>query len=127
VVAAADGPELDRRHARLEERRRVRGAVAADRQRLVVERLGDRLAQRAHVGVGARDVRGGALEDLDDAHVGEVADLGEDLGRILVGEVADVDVHAAEVRDLVEGVAALDARDVDRGPVEEVGGLPAEA
>src|SRR3954471_18124701 len=37
VVAAADGPELDRRDAGLEERDRVRGAVAADREGLALE------------------------------------------------------------------------------------------
>ena len=42
------------------------------------------------------------------------------------GQVADVDVHPAAVRDLVEGVAADDPREVDRRAVEEVRGLAAE-
>ena len=45
---------------------------------------------------------------------------------ILVGQEADVDVDRARVGNLVEGVAADDAREVDRRAVEEVGGLAAE-
>ena len=52
--------------------------------------------------------------------------LGEDRAAILAGQVADVDVHPAAVGDLVEGVAAVDPREVDRRAVEEVRGLAAE-
>src|SRR2546423_55962 len=54
------------------------------------------------------------------------ADLLEDVTRILVRQVADVDDHGAEVRDLVERVAALDPPEVDRGPVEQLGRLARE-
>ena len=54
------------------------------------------------------------------------ADLGHDVAGVLVGQEADVDVDGADVGDLVEGVAADDAREVDRRAVEEVGGLAAE-
>ncbi len=125
-MAAADGPELDRGHAGLQKRDRVRRAVAPDRQRLALDRFGDRVAQRANVRIGPRHVRGRALEGLDDPHVSQPADVREDRAGILVGEKANVDVHAAEVRHLVERVAAVDPRDVDRGPVEEIGGLATE-
>jgi hypothetical protein len=39
----------------------------------------------------------------------------------LLGQVADVDVYVARVGHLVEGVAAEDAAEVDRGPIEELG------
>ena len=68
------------------------------------------------------------MEGLDDPHVvTERTDLGEDLARVLVWQKADVDVHRAAVRHLVEGVPADDPRDVDRRAVEEVRGLAAEA
>jgi hypothetical protein len=126
-VAAAGGAELDGRDARLQERDRVRGAVAADRQRLVVQGGGDRVAQRAHERVGPRHASRRALEGLDDLHVVEGADVREDLVGVLGGQVADVDVHRAAVGHLVERVTAEDPRDVDRGAIEEVRGLPAEA
>ena len=45
---------------------------------------------------------------------------------VLSGQVADLDVDDARVRHLVVGVAAEDAPEVYRGPVEEVGALTAE-
>ena len=72
------------------------------------------------------DDRGRAREALDDLDVGDLADLGEDRAGVLVGQEADVDVHLAAVGHLVEGVAAVDAREVDGRPVEHVRGLAAE-
>ena len=69
VVAAADGAELDRGDARLEERDRVGSAVAPDRQRVALDRAPDRVAQRQDVGVVARDDGRRALEGLDDLEV----------------------------------------------------------
>ena len=57
---------------------------------------------------------------------GIVADLLEDVTGVLVGEVADVDDHRAEIGDLVERVAALDPAEVDRRAVEQLGRLARE-
>ena len=126
VMAAAHGAELDRRNARFQEGDRVGGAVAADRQRVALDRAPDRVAQGQHVRVLARDDGRRAREELDDLEVPDGADLGHDVAGVLVGQEADVDVDRADVGDLVEGVAADDAREVDRRAVEEVGGLAAE-
>ena len=57
---------------------------------------------------------------------GSSDDLPPDLRRVLAGQVADVDVDHARVGHLVEGVAAEDAAEVDRGAVEQVGALARE-
>src|SRR6476661_8084013 len=126
VVAAADRAELDRGDAGFDEGDRVRRAVAPDRQRVALDRAPDRVAQRQDVGVVARDDDRRALEGLDDLEVADGADLGHDLGGILIGQEADVDVDGARVGHLVEGIAADDPREVDRRAVEEVRGLAAE-
>src|SRR3954451_14480425 len=126
VVPAADRPELDRGDAGLDERDRVGGAVAADRQRVALDRAPDGVAQGQHVGVVARDDDRRALEGLDDLQVADGADLRRDVGGVLVGQEADVDVDRADVGDLVERVAARDPGQVDRRAVEEVRGLAAE-
>ena len=65
---------------------------------------------------GDRRVDEGAL----DVDPGDGPHLGEDLPRILAGQIAHVDRHLAAVGHLVEGVAALDPAQVDRRPVEHL-------
>jgi hypothetical protein len=126
-MAGARGAELDRRDARLEEGDGVGGAVAAHGHRLGLPRgLRDGLGEPEHVGVRARDVGGREHEGAPDLHVVDRPDLREELIGILVGQVADVDVHDALVGNLVDRVPAGDPAEVDRGPVEQLGGLARE-
>ena len=62
---APTGPNSTAGMPGLQERDRVRRAVAPDRQRLALDRAADALAQRAHVGVAARDHGGRAREALE--------------------------------------------------------------
>ena len=71
-------------------------------QRLALDRAADRVAQREHERVAARDDRRAPLERAQDLDVGQIGDLAQDLVGVLAGQVADVDVHAAAVGDLVE-------------------------
>ena len=77
-------------------------------------------------GFDARDVGRHARERPHDLDVGDRADLLEDVAGVLVGQVADVDHHGAEIGHLVERVAAVDAPEVDRRAVEHLGGLARE-
>src|SRR3954447_22001987 len=120
VVATADRAELDRRHPGFDEADRVGGSVAADRDAVRRSALVHRLGEREHEGVVARHVRRLAVEDDLHRRVRDRLDLREDRAHVLARQVADVDVDHAEVRDLVERVAAQDAPEADRGPVEEL-------
>jgi hypothetical protein len=126
VVAGAVGAELDRRDTRLEERAGVRGAVTADAQRLAAGQPRGDVAERHHVRVRARHEGGLADERARDLDVRDRPDLLEDVTRVLVGQVADVDDHGALVRDLVQRVPAVDPAEVDRWAVEQLGGLARE-
>src|SRR4051794_10905842 len=88
VVAGALGPELDRGGARLDEADRIRGAVAAHRDALGGRALGDRLGEQLHVRIGALDDGRRPAEDLHDGHVGDRADVRQDLLRVLARQVA---------------------------------------
>src|SRR4051794_25244981 len=125
VVAAAARAELDGGDPGLEEGDRVRGAVAPDAEGLAVPPA-HRGAQRAHVRVGRGD--DGRRPDEGPGHldVGDGPDLGQQVTRVLPGEVTDVNGHLAVVWDLVDDVPAVDPPEVDRGAVEELGGLAGE-
>ena len=110
----------------LEERDGVGRAVAAHAQRLAARQPRGDVAERHHVRVRARHVGGLADERARDLDVRDRADLREDVTGILVGQVADVDDHGALVRDLVQRVPAVDPAEVDRRPVEQLGGLARE-
>src|SRR5688500_5101309 len=120
VVASSDGTELDGGHAGVDEADRVRGAVAADTDRLGVEHAGHAFAQHPYEPVVAIDDRGVAVELGHQRDGGKLGDLVADVRRVLPRQIPDVDVDEAAVGDLVEGVAAEDAPEVDRGPVEQV-------
>ena len=126
VVAGAARAELDGRHPRLEERAGVGGAVAADAQRLAAGQPRGDVAERHDVRVRARHEGGLADERARDLDVRDRPDLLEDVTRILVRQIADVDDHGALVRDLVQRVPAVDPAEVDRRAVEQLGGLARE-
>ena len=109
MVAAAGGPELHRRDAGREERARVGGAVAADRERLALEGAADAVAQREHVGFVRETIAGSRVKTLRISTSSSARIWLEDRARVLPGQVADVHVDPAPVGHLVEGVAALDA------------------
>ena len=106
---------------------RVGGAVAPDADRLGVEHLGHALAQHAHERVVAVHDRGRAVELRARSSTSGSSETWRRIScRVLARQVADVDVDHAGVGHLVERVAAEDAAEVDRRPVEEVGALARE-
>jgi len=125
-VAGAGGAELDGGDAGAQERDRVGGAVAADAHRLAAREPADDIGEREHVRVRARHVRRRVDEGPGDLHVRDRADLLEDVAGVLVGQVADVEDHGALVRHHVQRLPARDPAEVDRGPVEQLGGLARE-
>ena len=120
MVPRTHRSELDRRHPDAEEGDGIGGAVATDAHRLPVVVPGRRRAQRLHVGGVALDRRRRAGQPGLHLDPLQLPHLGEDLLRVLVWEVANVDVDHASVRHLVESVAADDPPQVDRRPVEEL-------
>src|SRR3954467_6637881 len=90
VVAGADRSELDARRPCLEEADDVRGAVAADRDALGRDAVGDALGQEGHVRVVALDDRGLAVKLDLDLGVRQAPDLVEDGVGALAREEADV-------------------------------------
>ena len=122
-MAAADGPELDGRDAGAQERDGVGGAVAADAHHLRAVKRSGGVAERTHEDRVRIDDRGRAKEARDDLGAGQITDLLEDRVRVLLRQVANVDIDDASVGHLVEGVAAEDAAEVDRRSVEELGAL----
>ena len=127
VMAAAGRAELDRRHARLQERDGVRGAVAPDAHRLAVGQPRRGLRERdAHTGSSADTRAGGQMNERATWTSGQRADQGEQLARVLLREIADVDVHGAFLGHLVRRVAADDPAEVHRRPVEQLRGLQGE-
>ena len=84
-----------------------------------------RLAQRPHEGrVAVDDGRRAGEERRRPRRRGRPAHLLQDRGRVLLGQVADVDVDHASVGHLVERVAAPDPAEVDRGAVEQLRAVP---
>src|SRR5919109_1095208 len=124
MMAAAEGPELDRRDPGPHERDGIRGAVAAHHAphaAVAVRRRG--LAQRPHVGGVGVDQDGGPGEARDHPRPGHLANLREYLLRVLLRQIAHVHVYDTAVGDLVQGVAAEDAAEVYRRPMEELRAL----
>ena len=108
------------------ERDRVGGAVTADARHLVAVIGARGVAERPDEWRGWVDVDRRPLEGRDDVGVGDGRDLLEDRVGILLGQVADVDIDDAGIGHFVQGVAAHDPAEVDRGAVEEIGGLQGE-
>ena len=105
VVAGAGGAELDGRDAGLggtrRHPRRRRGPPTATRRRPAGRR-----SRSARARTGSSATRGRREHERPhDVDVGDRADLLEDVAGVLVGQVADVDVHHAGVGHLVERVA----------------------
>ena len=71
-------------------------------------------------------IAGWRWKTLTTAHVGQLLHRRADRLVVLAGQVADVHVDHAQVGHLVHGVAADDPAEIDRRPVEQVGGLARE-
>src|SRR5215218_26124 len=127
VVAVALRAELDPRHAGLDERDHVRGAVAPDGDALLERRhFAHGVGEQLHVRVVAVDDDRLAVEDPRDPRALDRLDGREDLVGVLAGQVAQVDLEHAVVGHAVHRVAAGDPSEADRRTVEEVGGLARE-
>src|SRR5687767_9336045 len=112
-MSSADGTELHTRHPYALEVDDVARAVTAHADRVAEEVARRHLAERLNVGVLARHVGRFAVEqDLDIGRDVHRADLTHDLLRVLVWEVADVEVIGAAVWHPIEDVASDDARQV---------------
>lgn len=126
VVAVSDRAELDGRDPLGEECGGLGTSVAADELRPFDALVSQRLVQRHHKLIVVGHVGRLALEEHLDGDVLDLADVDEDLLGILARDEANVDVHLAGVGNLVDGVAALDAAEVDARPVEHLAALARE-
>src|SRR5215216_218726 len=121
VVAAPYGPELDPRHAGSLEIDDIAGAVASDADGVAAEVPRGHLAQNFDVGVRVGDVgRFAAEQDLELGGQVYGTDLADDLLRVLVRQVADVQVVGAAVGHPVQDVPADDTRQVHARVREEL-------
>ena len=124
VVTAADRPVLHGRDAGSQEGDRVRGAVAADdAARGPVALSAGGVPQGEDVRQFRVDLGGRTGEGRDHAGPLEPANLREYLAGILLGQVAHVDIDDTGIGNLVQSVAAQDATEVDRRPIEELRAL----
>ena len=103
MVAGAGRAELDRGNPDAQKRHGVRGPVAPDAGHAGRVMAGRRAAEGAHVnGIGVDGGRG-AREGRDHLCVIQRPDLAQDLGRVLLGQVADIHVDVANVWHLIQG------------------------
>src|SRR4051794_41134416 len=108
-MAAADRTELDAGNTDALEVDDIGGSMSSDADRVAVEVPCRNLAEHLHKRVSPRDV--GRLVRKENLHLGgEVyrADLTRYLPRVLLGQVADVQVVGCPVRDAVYHVATDD-------------------
>src|SRR4028119_511433 len=127
VVSAAHGPELDAGDAGALEEHDIGGAVTPDAARVAVEVPGGNLTE----GVDERAVSGDVSRLVGEEYprlCRQVygSDLACDLLRILLGQVTDVEVVGAAVRDAVYDVAADDPGHVDARVRKELAPLLGE-
>jgi len=121
VVTAAHGPELHRGDADAQKRDDVGRSIAAhDAPDLAVGVRSRRGAKGLHVGGVRVDQDRRARKGRDHARAGELANLVEDRGRVLLRQIAHVHVNEADVGDLVQGIAAKDSAEVYRRSVEQL-------
>src|SRR5215207_3577718 len=127
VVATSDRTKLDARNAGALEEDDVGGAVATDANRVAVKMPRRDFAERLYERVPAGNV--GRLVCEEDLYLGrEVyrADLASNLLRVLLRQVADVEVIGATIRDAVYDVAANNPGHVAARIREELAPLPGE-
>ena len=84
---------------------------------------GGRLAEALHERRIRLNHGGRAPEGREHSGVRQSAHLLEDLVGVLIGQEADIDVYDAGIGHFVQGVAAHDPTEIDRGPVEQGGAV----
>ena len=115
VMAAAGGAELDRRARPAFWK--ATASEAPSRPTLIDSPSVSREAawqSASTYGLRRRHARGRPDERARDVDVRDRADLGEQLARVLLREIADVDVHGAFLGHLVRRVASDDPPEVHR-------------